>query len=122
MDPREQNQRADKLSKRVPLKWTLSPRAAEIIRTAFPRRLWTLPDLNQYGNMIAEAQQNGGDLLLVHPVWLASPWWNRIVAFGTRWVDLPDASSTLTCSAKGRPGPTPWKMRATLLSFPAITA
>ena len=116
--PREQNQRADTLSKRVPLKWTLTPLAEEAVAKAFPGQAWTLPDLNHFGNVIAEAQQNGGDLLLVHPVWPASPWWNLITAFGTQRAELPDASKALMCKARGRAGPTPWKMRATLLSFP----
>ena len=78
---------------------------------------WVLPDLNQYGNVHAEARRTDGDLLLVHPVWLAAPWWNIITTFGVRQVDLQTADKSLRCAAKTRPGPGFWKMRVTLLRF-----
>ena len=115
--PREHNVRADKLSKRVPLAWTLSGTALEAIQKGFPGTVPTLPDLNQIANTIDRAQLEGQSLLLVHPVWLASPWWNKIKSLGVRHVDLPTANISLLCARKQRPGPTPWKMQATLLVF-----
>ena len=115
--PREENTRADKLSKRVPLLWRLGVAAAATMATAFPGVAWTLPDLNQYGNVLAQAQRAGGDLLLVHPVWLAAAWWNVITTYGIKKVELQTADKALECIAKARPGPGFWKMQATLLRF-----
>ena len=120
--PREENVRADRLSKRVPLSWTLSKLAAEIVQKDFPDTAVTLPDLNQIANVINAAQLEIRNLLLVHPVWPASAWWNKIVSLGVRFVDLPRANITLICKTKQRPGPAPWKMRATLLVFPGSAA
>ena len=116
--PREENTRADKLSKRVPLLWRLATASADSVRSAFDMP-WVLPDLNQYGNVLAEARRVGGDLLLVHPVWLAAPWWNLITTFGVRSIDLPTADKSLRCVGKARPGPGFWSMRASLLRFEA---
>ena len=49
--PREENVRADALSKRVPLAWRLSVDAQADMATNFPNEEWTLPDLNQIGNV-----------------------------------------------------------------------
>ena len=120
--PREENGRADRLSKRVPLSWTLSKLAAEIVQKEFPDTAVTLPDLNQIANIINAAQLEVRNLLLVHPVWPAAAWWNKIVSLGVRFIDLPRANITLICKTKQRPGPAPWKMRATLLVFPGSAA
>ena len=85
--PREENVRADKLSKRVPLSWALSSLAAETVQKGFPDTAVTLPDLNQIANTICAAQREGRNLLLVHPVWPASAWWKKIVSLGVRaWI------------------------------------
>ena len=79
--PREENVRADRLSKRVPLAWNLSQAASEAVQKAFPGVVPTLPDLNQVANIINRAQVEGQSLLLVHPVqavWLAAAWWNKM--------------------------------------------
>ncbi len=67
--PREENLRADALSKRVPLAWKLSDDVRGDIAKFFPNEEWTLPDFNQIGNALLETRNSGKDLVLVHPVW-----------------------------------------------------
>ena len=95
--------------------WPNCTPESEAVQKAFPGVVPTLPDLNQVANIINRAQVEGQSLLLVHPVWLAAAWWNKIVSMGARHVELPRANLSLECTKKQRPGPTPWRMRATLL-------
>ena len=69
--PREVNADADRLSKRVPLEWSLSPRAQDLVRASFPRATPILPDLNQFANVIGRDKGESQEILLVHPVWPA---------------------------------------------------
>jgi hypothetical protein len=84
--PREENVRADALSKRTPLQWGLSTAASAVMATHFPDREWTLPDFNQIGNTLLEARSAEKDFILVHPVWPGSAWWNMVQAYGTKSV------------------------------------
>ncbi len=115
--PREENTRADGLSKLIPLEWGLSAEARASMTSNFPSHEWTLPGLNQIGNVLLEARDKGADLLLVHPTWPGAAWWNLVQAYGVRRVDLPTADRTLVSSKKGRPGPPRWRMQATLIHF-----
>ena len=121
--PREDNSKADKLSKRVPIAWSLSPDALQSLEAAFPPDPQTpvvLPDLNQYANILREAKTDGASLILVHPVWPALAWWHYISSACTRYVDLPPANTSLRATSQGnlkRQGPKRWKMRASLLRF-----
>jgi hypothetical protein len=120
--PREDNTRADKLSKRVPIAWSLTPAALRTLESTFPPNPLTpvvLPDLNQYANVLRTAREDKATLILVHPVWPAMAWWHYISSACTRHVDLPLANTTLV-AVRGdskRHGPKRWKMRASLLQF-----
>jgi hypothetical protein len=121
--PREENTRADKLSKQVPLQWSLARIAEDIITRNFPNVVWMLPDLNQISNTLKKAQEAASataqptSLLIIHPVWPASPWWNKVTSNLIDYVDLPPASQTLLSTKAGRAGPPDWQMRASLLGF-----
>ena len=115
--PREENARADALSKRVPLAWKLSDGARADMATNFPNEQWTLPDLNQIGNVLLEARTRGKEFVLVHPVWPGAAWWNLVQAHGARRVSLPTADQSLVSTKKGWKGPPRWRMQATLLRF-----
>ena len=121
--PREENARADKLSKQVPLQWHLAEESQQIIRSNFPGEPWVLPDLNQLSNTLKDVQESASatglatSVLLVHPVWPASPWWNKITAHVQDYADLPPASRALSSAKAGKPGPPGWPMRASYLMF-----
>ncbi|MFN9916829.1 MAG: hypothetical protein ACK53L_29845, partial [Pirellulaceae bacterium] len=67
--PREENVRADTLSKLIPLQWGLSTEALSTLTNGLPGQEWKMPDFNQFGNMLLEARDAGKDFILVHPVW-----------------------------------------------------
>jgi hypothetical protein len=69
--PREENARP-MLCRSACLAWKLSDGARADMATSFPSEEWTLPDLNQIGNVLLEARNTGKDLVLVHP------WWNLV--------------------------------------------
>ena len=115
--PRELNTRADRLSKRVPNRWKLNTVTVDILKAAFPDMTWDFPDLNQIKNHLTRAETLRLDTLLIHPVWPAAAWWNKVVSFGSKTVALPKADIAISSAKKNLPGPTPWKMQATLLVF-----
>ena len=115
--PRELNTRADGLSKRVPIRWILSKVAIDMVEAAFPGIEWSFPDLNQIKNHLNKVECSLSSSLLVHPVWPAASWWNKISSFGSRTVALPKADITMNSQIGNIPGPSPWKMQATLLTF-----
>ncbi len=115
--PREENVRADALSKRVPLQWGLSALASAVMATHFPDQEWTLPDFNQIGNTLLEARSVEKHFILVHPVWPGAAWWNMVQAYAAKSVDLPTADQSLLSTKKSWKGPPRWRMRATLISF-----
>jgi hypothetical protein len=117
--PREENTRADALSKRVPLEWKLSEEARAAINTFFPDKEWVLPNLNQIGNVLLEARCSGKDVVLVHPVWPGAAWWNLVQAHSVERAHLPTADQSLVSTKKGWKGPPRWRMQATLLRFTA---
>ena len=119
--PREENTAADNLSKRVPLAWSLSPRAEDIVRAAFPGVFPSLPDLNQFANVFEQARREARDILLIHPVWPAAAWWNRVSESCIRSIELPPANECIIAtrgeSKTQTRGPKKWGMQASLLSF-----
>ena len=123
--PREQNDRADELSKRTHLSWALDTTAAASINHALGSSLPPyIPDLNRISTTLDEVTRSGKPLLLVHPVWRGATWWVRLQGMTSRHTDLPDAPEML------RPrNPSPeepvhipaWKMRASLISAARAT-
>ena len=120
--PREENARADKLSKRVPIEWVLTPTARTALEAGLPANhalRIVLPDLNQYANCLKAAKDDGDSFILVHPVWPAMAWWHFVSSACTLQVALPPANISLA-APKGdgkRMGPRHWRMRASLLRF-----
>ena len=113
--PRELNTRADSLSKRVPNRWILNTVVVDMMRAAFPGVAWDFPDLNLIKNHLTRAEDLRSNTLLIHPVWPAAAWWNKIVQFGSNRLPF----RRLTRRSYRRPKiflcPSPWKMQATML-------
>ena len=112
--PREQNTRADLLSKQVATRYGL---AGEVQR--FLAEVCELPallaDFNQLAPTLARWAHRRGTYLLVHPVWPAMHNWNQLQKATRRWWALPTADVCLR-DESGRAAP-PWQMRAAVLDF-----
>jgi hypothetical protein len=107
--PREQNDKADRLSKALDRTYALSQRAMAMIQerwgavTPFERshvhtpttnRLIAIPAFGQIANTIHIIEQYALDVVIVVPVWRGQAWWLRLREVKDT-LELPQAAETL---------------------------
>ena len=128
--PREANQRADLLSKRMAGMWRPKAKTLRIMRAQWSIEefikeaktvsmmgqksvRWVCPDFNRIGFMIGDIIRRRRKVILLHPVWEAQYWWPILLDNRTQWCDLPgkiedNFDLDRTDAPKVAPG---WKMQ-----------
>ena len=116
--PREENGEADGLSKQVPLEWALTQDTLTLIKSVFGKSVRVhLPNLNQLNNFLDNLARDGGEEVVIHPVWPACSWWTKLRSACVQMLALPEARESLVSAVGGRPGPHAWKMQASRVVF-----
>ena len=79
------------------------------------RRLYANPPWTLLTKVLLKADQDGAELMLVHPIWRAAPWWPTLKAMTVETITLPD-NEVVYLKAGLEPMPPPkWRTGVTLL-------
>ena len=114
--PREENRRADALSKTLTQLWHLEPRGITFLSHVSPLP-HVIVDFNRLSLTLTQWQAAGGEFLLVHPIWPAMPWWSRLVAATVQCWELPIYKADVCLRCTNGVQPPRWPMRASQLSW-----
>jgi hypothetical protein len=128
---REENEKADRLSKAVDLQLALRPAVVSLIeRKCGPtapfekehvirrslKRVLATPNFNQIANTLHIILQYKIKAVIVYPVWPAQPWWPTMSKAGEHF-DLPPVSQAMVKAAVDEQlRKSGWQLRATIVN------